>query len=357
MDFAKNKFEILKTRNFDTLLKARQRLATAWGAFSPSPQILDPFILHPYGRRCGVPTVVPQPFVSGRLRAAPPGRPLLEERVAVAGEGEAGRISRSARGRTTRVAARGGSRETPARGAGARRDAAMDKPGMQAAPAAAANGGEEDESPRSGPRSGPRRRWRAAGGGRLRGSTPRVGGGAGTVAADAFAGEGREPRRMLRRRRGPGQPRLLGRGAARRPRSRTPRQVEQKRKGGETARRGRGHVDGREERRLRDKAAKKPCRTSLRTMPRLRGRREGKGRRRAPPGASPRDSRRTQRRPSRAKAARTVAGHVVAKEAEGRGEVGGGRLQTRPPQGMSPRTTPRWQEDERRDRAPLTKLR
>ena len=75
--------------------------------------------------------------------------------------------------------------------AAAHRDAVMYKPGMQVAPAAAANGGEEDESPWN----GPRRRRRAADGGRLRSSTPWVGGGAGTVAADGFAGEGRGARR------------------------------------------------------------------------------------------------------------------------------------------------------------------
>ena len=96
------------------------------------------------------------------------------------------------------------------------------------------------------PPGGPRRRWRAAGGGRLRGLTPRVGGGAGTVAADGFAGKGAGHSVDG----APGRPRLRGGGAARHPRSLTPRRVE--REGGGTARRGRGRVDGGgEERRLR----------------------------------------------------------------------------------------------------------
>ena len=79
---------------------------------------------------------------------------------------------------------------------------------VQAAPAAAATGGEDDGTRPWGP---PSAAWRGSAGrsaaavagkcgGRLRGSTPRVGGGAGTVAADGFAGEGRGPRRG----RGPG---------------------------------------------------------------------------------------------------------------------------------------------------------
>ena len=159
------------------------------------------------------------------------------------------------------------------RGRGAaRRDAAVDgNRGCRPQPSTAARttGRGRGALP---PPGGPRRRWRAAGGGRLRGLTPRVGGGAGTVAADGFAGKGAGHSVDG----APGRPRLRGEGAARHPRSLTPRRVE--REGGGTARRGRGRVDGGgEERRPADKAAKPPCRMSLRTRPRLRGRREGNG--------------------------------------------------------------------------------
>ena len=85
----------------------------------------------------------------------------------------------------------------------------MDKPGMQAAPAAAATGGEDDGTLPRGPPSAPRRgsagqsAATVVGGGRLRGLTPQVVDGAGTVAVDRFAGEGRGPRRGPRRERAP----------------------------------------------------------------------------------------------------------------------------------------------------------
>ena len=92
--------------------------------------------------------------------------------------------------------------------------------------------------------------------------------------------------------------------------ARMPRRVERERKGGGTARRGRGRVDGREECRLHEQGPG----TAVQDVPAHKAaaaggeRREGGGR---PPDASPRDSRRTGRRPSRAEVTRTVAGHVA----------------------------------------------
>ena len=134
--------------------------------------------------------------------------------------------------------------------------------------------------------------------------------------------------------------------------------------GGGTARRGRGRVDGGgEERRPADKAAKPPCRMSLRTRLRLRGRREGNGGARAarresarlprPPFAGEgRADSRGARRCEGGRGARGVS--EVAGGRRPRHEAGGegGRPRTRPPRG----TSPQWQERGRRDHVPRTRL-